>query len=170
MEEEDTSTQVTHEAIMDQILSLRDRVVKTETIIHYHDKEFQTVKNSIATLNKTMDRQHMQILDKLEQYNKDALDVLYEQYRENSESQTEIVKQIQINKTTFESYVSKWRAVSWAVWFTITVTLAAVGWGLSTARDLGFFHIDRADGTHISQELPEFQIILPEESNNPDDL
>lgn len=167
MEEDET---VSHENIMTELLSLRDRIVKTETIIHYHDKEFQTVKNSISTLNKTVDRNQVQILDKLEKYNKDYLDLSYEQYREHTAGQAEIVKQIQVNKTTFEHYVSKWKAVSWAVWFTVCVTLTAVAWGLSTAKDLGFFDVNRVDGQQISQELPGFQEILPEESNHPDKL
>ena len=139
----DLSHEVSHEQIMDQLLPLRDRIVKIETIINYHDKEFQTVKGSIGDLTKIVDRNQVQIIDKLEQYNKDYLDVMYEQYRENTEHSAEIVQQIQTNKNTFDNWVSKWRAVSWAVWFTITITLAAVGWGLTTAHDLGFFDVHK---------------------------
>ena len=139
----DLSHEVSHEQIMDQLLPLRDRIVKIETIINYHDKEFQTVKNSIGDLTKTVNYNQDQILGKLETYNKDYLDLSYEQYRENTERQTQIVTNIQNNKNTFENYVAKWRAVTWAVWFTITITLAAVGWGISTAHDLGFFDVNK---------------------------
>ena len=139
----DLTHDVSHEQIMDQLLPLRDRIVKIETIINYHDKEFQTVKNSIGDLTKTVERNQDQLFTKLDLYNKNYMDVLYEQFRENTENSAEIVEKINTNKHTFESYVAKWRAVTWAVWFTICITLTAVGWGISTAHDLGFFDVNK---------------------------
>ena len=137
----ESEEEISHKNIMDQLLPLRDRIVKMETVVNYHDKEFQTVKNSIGDLTKTVEFHHNQILSKLDEQNKNYMDVMYEQYRESSENNVEITKKIQENKTTFEAYVARWKAITWAVWFTITITLAAVGWGLSAAQDLGFFDI-----------------------------
>jgi hypothetical protein len=130
---------VTHEQIMDQLMPLRDRIVKIETIVDYHDKEFQTVKHSIATLNKTVDSHHDQTLLRLEQYNKNYMDVLYEQYRESAEISNKISSKIQDNRNNFESYVGKWKAVQAAVWFTICLTLATVAYGFKVAQEVGFF-------------------------------
>ena len=135
--------------ISEHILPLRDRIVKIETIINYHDKEFQNVKGCISDLARTVDRNQVQILDKMEQYNKDNMDVLYSQYRESSVNNADIIKKIQSNKNTFDSYVAKWKAVSWAVWFTISVTLGAVAWGLTTAQDLGLFDIQKSTSVEI---------------------
>jgi ATP-dependent Clp protease ATP-binding subunit ClpA len=155
MAEEETTPKetVTHEHIMDQLMPLRDRIVKMETIINYHDKEFQTVKKSIGDLTKNVKYNQDQILSKLEKYNKDYMDVMYEQYRETTESNTLIAQQIQENKNKFESYVAKWKAVQAAVWFTIILTVGVVGWGLSTAQDLGFFETHSINEQQTSQEL-----------------
>lgn len=143
---------VTHQHIMDQLMPLRDRIVKIETIVDYHDKEFQNVKNSITDLNKTIDRNAGQIMDKLEHHNKTFMDMSYEQIRDNAENNAVIVKSIETNKNTFDNWVSKWRAVSWAVWFTISVALTAVGWGISTMHDLGFFEIVQQTSAQIKSQ------------------
>ena len=67
------------------------------------------------------------------------MDVLYSQYREQANQHHEQLDKIKANKNTFDSYVAKWKAVTWAVWFTICVTLGAVAWGFTTAVELGFF-------------------------------
>lgn len=145
---------ISHQHIMDQLLPLRDRIVKIETVINYHDKEFQSVKNSIGDLTIIVDRHQDQILEKLEQHNKNYMDVMYEQYRKSMIYRTEIARKIEGNKNTFESYVSKWKAVTWAVWFTISITLAAIGWGITTAKDLGFFDVNRINAAQeISKHL-----------------
>ena len=144
--EEDTTT-TTHEKqtaeleayLIEQLVPLRDRIIKIETVINYHDKEFQNVKRSLSELAKTVDRHQEQILDKLEVYNKNHLDVLYSQHREQYKHHHEQLAKIKDNKNTFDSYVAKWKAVTWAVWFTICVTLGAVAWGFTSAVELGFF-------------------------------
>ena len=150
----ESEEEISHKNIMDQLLPLRDRIVKMETVVNYHDKEFQTVKNSIGDLTKTVEFHHNRILSKLDEQNKNYMDVMYEQYRESSENNVEITKRIQDNKTTFEAYVARWKAVTWAVWFTITITLAALGWGLSAAQDLGFFDVRKINAAQeIQQQL-----------------
>lgn len=136
----------------DEMLPLRDRIVKIETIVDYHDREFQNVKTSISDLTKVMDEQHHQILNKLEDHNKAFMDVTYSRYREQEKSNNRLRESIQSNKNTFDNFVSKWKAISWAVWFTITVTLSAVAWGFSTARDLGLFDITTETTVEIKQK------------------
>lgn len=140
-ETQNTNSDIIHEIndLEDKILPLRDRIVKIETVIDYHDKEFDNVKNCISELADTMDKQHETLLEKLEQHNKNMMDVTYSQYRDANKSHNELRESIQDNKNTFDSFVAKWKAISWAVWFTISVTLGAVGWGLSAAKDLGLF-------------------------------
>jgi len=157
---EDNKTLTAHEKqtaeleayLAEQLLPLRDRIIKIETIINYHDKEFQNVKKSLLELNKTVDRHQEQILARLELYNKNYMDVLYSQYREQTDQHHVQLGRIDANKNTFDSYVAKWRAVTWAVWFTISVTLGAVGWGLTTAQELGFFETHKLHQP-TSQEL-----------------
>ena len=132
--------------------TLRDRIVKIETIVDFHDREFQNVKTSISDLSKSMDEQHHAIIEKLESHNKSFMDVTYSRYREQEKQNEELRKNIQENKNTFENWVNKWKAISWAVWFTITVTLGAVGWGFTTAQDLGLFDITKETKVEINKE------------------
>lgn len=162
--EEDTTTTTQEKQtaqleayLIEQLVPLRDRIIKIETVINYHDKEFQNVKRSLSELAKTVDRHQAQILDKLEVYNKNYMDVLYSQYREQTDQHHEQLDKINANKNTFESYVARWKAVTWAVWFTICVTLATVGWGLSTAKDLGFFE------THSLNEQTSYDFVVEDE-------
>jgi hypothetical protein len=150
--ESEYAEDLTHKDIVDQLLPLRDRIVKIETVVAYHEKEFQNVKNSISDLSRTMDQQHQVIIEKLEQHNKTFMDVTYAQHRDNAKTNSQLKASIQSNKVTFESYVAKWKAVSWAVWFTITVTLGAVAWGFSTAKDLGLFEITKQTKVEIQQK------------------
>jgi len=136
----------------DEMLPLRDRIVKIETIVDYHDREFQNVKTSISDLSKVMDEQHHQILNKLEDHNKSFMDVTYSRYREQEKSNNRLRESIQSNKNTFDNFVSKWKAISWAVWFTISVTLSTIAWGFSTARDLGLFDITTETTVEIKQK------------------
>ena len=135
-----------------EILPLRDRIVKIETIVDYHDREFQNVKTSISDLSETMDKQHHAILDKMEDHNKAFMDVTYSRYRDQEKSTNELRESIQQNKNTFENWVSKWKAISWAVWFTISVTLGAVAWGFTTAKDLGLFDITTETKVEIKKK------------------
>jgi hypothetical protein len=131
--------------------TLRDRIVKIETIVDFHDREFQNVKGSISDLSKTMDEQHHTILEKMEEHNKNFMDVTYSRYREQEKQNEELRDKIQDNRNVFDNWVSKWKAISWAVWFTISVTLGAVGWGLTTAKDLGLFNISKETIVEIKQ-------------------
>jgi hypothetical protein len=135
----------------EHLLPLRDRIVKIETVINYHDKEFTNVKDSINKLSETVDRNQKQILERMEHHNKNYMDVLYSQYREMNEHNIQIDRKIQDNKNTFNTFVTKWKAISWAVWFTISVTLGAVGWGISTAKDLGFFNTQQVKAQQQQQ-------------------
>ena len=88
----------------DEMLPLRDRIVKIETIVDYHDREFQNVKTSISDLTKVMDEQHHQILNKLEDHNKAFMDVTYSRYREQEKSNNRLRESIQSNKNTFDNF------------------------------------------------------------------
>ena len=147
----------------DQMLTLRDRVLKVETVIEYHDKEFQQVKRSISELTKTVNRNQDQILTKLDKYNKVYMDLMYDSMKEHADHNAAIVASIQVNKNNFNSHVSKWKAITWAVWVTISITLGAVGWGLSAAQQLGFFETR----TMLSQEANNPTTITAADSDNP---
>jgi len=136
-QQDDITAQIT-----EHMLPLRDRIIKIETIINYHDKEFQNVKNSLADLTETVDRHQSQILERLEQYNKVSMDITYEQYRENQTKNADIVESITANRNQFDKFVGKWRAVTRAVWLTISLISMAIVWAITTGTGLGIIEVN----------------------------
>ena len=143
----------------EHILQLRDRIIKIETIINYHDKEFQNVKASLADLADTVERHQVVILARLDEYNRQSLDVTYEQYRENAEKGTALDTKITAVDKKFDGFVKKWRAVTLAVWLTVATMSSVVAWVMTTGQDLGFVDIRQPVKVLVQpQELP----IVPE--------
>ena len=125
----------------EHLLQLRDRIIKIETIINYHDKEFRDVKAGLADLADTVERQQFNILERLEEYNKQALDVTYEQYRDNAKVGTDLATKITAVDTKFDNFIKKWRAVSLAVWFTLVIVFGAAAWVITTGANLGVIEV-----------------------------
>jgi hypothetical protein len=128
--------------IADHMLPLRDRIIKIETIINYHDKEFQNLKHSLSELSETVDRHQSNILERLEQYNKISMDVTYEQYRESQAKAATIVSSIEENKAEFDHFLDRMRAVSRAVWATVVVLAGLAIWIVSTGQKFGILDIN----------------------------
>ncbi len=129
--------------ITEQMLPLRDRIIKIETIINYHDKEFQNVKQSLNDLSDTLDKHQVTVLERLEQYNKTSMDVSYSHYREQTAKTAAMMKEIEANKTNLTNFINKWKLVASAVWFTIVLLIGLGTWLFATGKYLGIIDINQ---------------------------
>jgi len=70
------------------------------------------------------------------------MDITYEQYRENQTKNADIVESITANRNQFDKFVGKWRAVTRAVWLTISLISMAIVWAITTGTGLGIIEVN----------------------------
>lgn len=129
---------------------LRDRIVKIETIINYHDREFRDIKTSMGDLSTKVDQHQTNILAVLDEHQKKTMDAQYGHYREAAANTQELKDAIDANKTKFETFVGKWSFGIKAVWIAIAITVSVMIWVFTAGQDLGIVTVNP-----IAEQLQE---------------
>lgn len=123
-------------------LPLRDRIVKIETTMEFHDREFRDIKDSMNNLSNKVDQNQSIILSVIEEHSKKTMDAQYTHYRDTVTKNAEIVNAIQENKNAFNTFLNKWKFGVRAVWIAIIITISVGVWAFDVAQGLGIFSIN----------------------------
>ena len=137
--------QICETNINHHILPLRDRITRVETTLEWHDREFDEIKVGMKDLGEKVELSHQNMIDTMEKHHKNTLDVLYSHIREGDKLTKDILEQVNDNRTMFNTFITKWRTASWAIWLTLTIAVGSITWGLKVAHDAGLLKFTTQD-------------------------